>query len=512
MEITKEQLADPWWRLNNLYRIIDDDERVVPFRPYPEQRTLYEQMDAWNLILKARRLGFTTFIDLIFLDQCLFVPNTTAAIIAHTVPDAKKIFRRVVRGAYERLPQELQELIPLRKASESELVFANGSEISVSTSVRSSGVRLLHVSEVGKIARKMPGKMVEIVTGSFPAVTRNGICFVESTAEGHDGWFFVECEAARKRQEMGRRPADKEFLLHFFPWWKKAQYRADASAPFPAKMVQYFTELREKHGITLDERQKAWYCNTYNQLTLQGTQPENMWREHPSYPQEAFAATSEGIILYEQMRFLRANNRIGPVPLRPDLPVNTFWDLGVRDTNTIILHQRYGSQDRFVKAFGGTGQGMEHWWATLEGWREDNRVKWGAHYLPHDGEQRIQGRQVFTRSQILQGLGATNVKSVPRVATIQVGIDILRSKMLDYYIDEEGCETLLSALDAYQYVWDDVAQVFSREPLHNWASHWADALRQHAQGYKPGTDRPMTAGAPPRNRPVPGWSTARGGY
>ena len=36
-----------------------------------------------NIILKARQLGFTTLCCLIYLDACLFTPNTRAGVIAH---------------------------------------------------------------------------------------------------------------------------------------------------------------------------------------------------------------------------------------------------------------------------------------------------------------------------------------------------------------------------------------------------------------------------------------------
>ena len=45
-------------------------------------------------------------------DQCLFVKNFTAVLIAHTLPDAKKIFRNKVRRVYDALPDAIKGAVP----------------------------------------------------------------------------------------------------------------------------------------------------------------------------------------------------------------------------------------------------------------------------------------------------------------------------------------------------------------------------------------------------------------
>ena len=50
-----------------------------------------------SLILKARQLGFTTFIQLIMLDAYVFISNIRAGTIAHNLNDAETIFRDKVK-------------------------------------------------------------------------------------------------------------------------------------------------------------------------------------------------------------------------------------------------------------------------------------------------------------------------------------------------------------------------------------------------------------------------------
>lgn len=478
------QWADPHWRLNHLYHVIDDDGKDVAFRMRPEQEELYANLWHMNVVLKARQLGFTTFIDLLALDQCVWNQNFTAAIVCHTLDDAAKIFRNKVLYAYEHLPDEIRAACPVKKQTNSELVFDNGSSISVTTSARGGTLQFLHVSELGKIARKFPEKAREIVTGSFEAVSANGMIFVESTAEGNAGAFYDMTTKALKRQQAKSKETRQDFRLHFFPWWRKPlNVEHDVGAVIISDdCKRYFRELEQKHGIALTPQQKAWYAKKAETLD------KDMKREHPSYPEEAFQQAVDGAVFATQMGAMRRLGRIGTVPVRPMAVVNTFWDLGLRDTNVIWLHQRVGVADRFFKVIYGTGHGMGHYWTELEKVRLEHDFKWGTHHLPHDGKTRLQHIEVTTREQLLRELAGDKggtVVSVERTPELSIAIEETRRRMSDAYIDEAGCSEGIRGLDNYQYEWQEASGAWSTNPLHNWASNFADGFRTWAQGYRP---------------------------
>ena len=69
---TGQTLGNRRWRLNNLYTCQTKEGRIVPFRLNWAQEALLDGLHECNLILKARQLGFTTFIQLFMLDACLF--------------------------------------------------------------------------------------------------------------------------------------------------------------------------------------------------------------------------------------------------------------------------------------------------------------------------------------------------------------------------------------------------------------------------------------------------------
>ena len=75
-----DQWADRRWRLNNLYRSVNDDGIEVPFRLNWMQEKLLGDLHYLNVILKARQLGATTFLDLYMLDECVFNSNVRAGV------------------------------------------------------------------------------------------------------------------------------------------------------------------------------------------------------------------------------------------------------------------------------------------------------------------------------------------------------------------------------------------------------------------------------------------------
>src|SRR5262245_66516793 len=73
------------WRLGSLYRIVDEKGISVPFRPNVVKRALWEELWFWNLILKGRQHGISTFIGLLLFDGCLFTSKPHCVLLAATL-------------------------------------------------------------------------------------------------------------------------------------------------------------------------------------------------------------------------------------------------------------------------------------------------------------------------------------------------------------------------------------------------------------------------------------------
>lgn len=480
------RLSDPMWRLSNLYKIITKGDKegeglVVQFKPNAAQQKFIERLHHRNIILKARQLGFTTLIAIVWLDHALFNSNVRCGIIAHDRDSAKVIFRDKVKFAYDSLPIELKAAMPLAADNADELLFAhNNSSVRVATSMRSGTIHRLHISEFGKICARFPDKAAEVVTGSIPAVPLNGITIIESTAEGSEGEFHAMTQKAIALQEQGKTLTERDYRFHFFPWWHEAQYRMpDGSAVISDNDSEYFTRVESEMSTTLDIEQRNWYVATRD-TDFSGNN-ERMWQEYPSTPKEAFQVSSEGCYYANQMSVVRKQGRILRIPTLNE-PVNTFWDIGNSDGVAIWFHQKIGMEDRFIHYLEAHGEDLRYYIKELQ----DTGYIWNKHFLPHDAaHERLSERNKSTK-EMLEDLGLRNIEIVPRISDINTGIQITRNAFPSAYFDEVGCKLGLSHLENYKKKWNDRDGRWSNEPRKDQTSEGADAFRQWAQAKEGG--------------------------
>lgn len=490
-EELKRCLADPLWRISNLYKIIvkgDDDDTeglVVQFKPNRAQKRFIERLHHRNIILKARQLGFTTLIAIVWLDHALFNANSRCGIIAHDRDAAKVIFRDKVKFAYENLPAELRAAMPLKADNADELLFAhNNSSVRVATSMRSGTLHRLHISEFGKICAKYPDKAREVITGSIPAVPKNGITVIESTAEGADGEFHDMTQRAIALQEQGKTLTPKEWRFHFFPWWDEDQYRMpEGSATVTSKDNDYFAAIEAVMGCTLDAEQRAWYVATRD-TDFAGSE-ERMWQEYPSTPKEAFQVSTEGCYYAKQVTDVRKQGRLLRIPT-VNAPVNTFWDIGRSDGTAIWFHQQVGMEDRFIHYEEAHGEDLRYWVKLLQ----DTGYIFNKHFLPHDAAHKRLSVQNKSTKEMLEDLGLRNIEIVPVTPDINTGIQATRAEFSTAYFDETGCKLGFSHLENYKKKWNDRDVRWSDEPRKDHTSEGADAFRQWAQAKQGGMVTP----------------------
>ena len=480
-------MADPWWRISSgqLYKILikgdgDDEEEglVAPFIPNKPQLDLFGNLHTRNDILKARQLGFTTAIAILFLDCTMHRPNSRACMIAQSEGIAKKLFRDKVKFAYRNLPPSLRQAMPLERDSASELLFShNNSSLEVTVSARSGTIQYLHISEFGKICAKFPDKADEIITGSIPAVPTNGMVFIESTAEGQDGHFYKISKRAEAMKAAGKKLNPKDYKFHFYPWHGEEKYRTDPQDVLITKKDhEYFDKIEGEAGCKIDLQQRAWWVMTRDS-EFSGEE-EKMWQEYPSTPKEAFQKSKAGCYYTVQMNKTRKDRRITSVPYRPGYPVNTFWDIGNTDGTGIWLHQRIGQMDNFIGYIEGWGEPYKYYVGELN----DLGYVWGIHYLPHDGNHSRQGQESNLSPQtMLENLGLKNFEIVPCVSEISHGIQVTRDSFATCWFDEQACKEGLIHLDSYRKKWNSTTQRFMDQPVHDIHSESADAFRQFGQ-------------------------------
>lgn len=195
------------------------------------------------------------------------------------------------------------------------------------------------------------------------------------------------------------------------------------------------------------------------------------------YRQEYLCSFDAGVLgsyYGRAMEDAEKEKRIGRVPWEPLLPVHTAWDLGVGDATAIWCIQLQGREIRCIDYIENSGVGVDWYIREL-----DKRPwKWGTHIVPHDAEAREFGTGK-TRIEQMASLGFHKTLVVPR-QEVADGINAARILLPNVWFDQEKCAKGISCLQNYRRRWNEELRTYSDTPLHDWASHGADAFRYFA--------------------------------
>jgi hypothetical protein len=471
LELCADRWPDKLARLRDgFYTIQDEGGDAIPFRLRPLQEKFLAEQHGFDLLLKARQLGFTTVIQIDYLDDCLFSPNIAAGVIAHNREDAEAFFNNKIRFAYDNLPDEFKDAVPATQDSTRSMQFGNGSSIRVGTSLRSGTFQRLHVSEYGKLCAKFPDKAREVKSGALNTVHVGQKIRIESTAEGQSGHFYDLCKKAQDKMRAGAEMTALDFKFHFFGWYLDDKYQLPSEVYPSREQEEYFEKLAQQ-GIELTRQQRSWYIKKAEQ------QDDDMKREFPSTPEEAFAASVEGAYLSRQMAKARSEGRICRIPIL-DMPVDTSWDLGVNDSTAITFWQTVGLERRAIDYYENSGEGWGHYAKVLN----EKGYNYRRHYGPHDLAHRMMGIVAETRQEKAEQAGIKPWDVVKQIPDEMAGIDASRDFLAQVWFDETRCGRLIECMDNYRKEWDDVRGVWKDRARHDEFSHGYKSFETYAVG------------------------------
>lgn len=519
------RLNDPLWRLNHLYWIENKDGRMQRFSMNAAQMRLHQGLWYRNSVLKARQLGISTYVALLMLDSCLFTSNFHAGIIDKTLPDAEQKLEKV-RFAWDRLdylpprPEPSEQAlaylgglikretgIPKRNEwrpssdARTRLAFSNGSDIRLGTNLRGGTLQLLHVSELAHVSVHAPWRAREIRTGAVNTVPAGGRIIMESTHEG--GRYGVNYEMTVQAMENSARSelSPLDFKFFFFSWFDNPDYALSGSQAWGDAAAAYFEKLEREHGVRLSRGQKLWYAR------MERTMGAAMRQEYPSTPDEAFSTGNEGAIYGSQIALLREAGRIGAdFHYNVQEPLYTAWDLGLSDHTAIWLVQCWGGNVYWLNHYSANQLPLEHYAGKIHEW-EQAYGSIAAHFLPHDAAHRDPHGQSYVES--LARCGVEAVRVVPRTPDIWRGINALRGLLARSWFHRDTLRERtapsgereasgLACLEMYRTAPPGAGGVLRDMPLHDAASHSADAARMFAEAFSHGLVSPVSLRGPAR--------------
>lgn len=409
------------------------DVIVIPYKPRPQSIAYHNRTERWACTVAHRRWGKTVreINELIRSAATCDKPNARFAYLAPYYAQAKAI-------AWDYLKHFAKPLLAV-KPMESELSveLVNGARIRLFGADNPDALRGLYLDGVvlDEYGDMRPSVWGEIIR---PLLTdRQGWASFIGTPKGKN--HFHEMAAKAKASED----------------WFYQELKASETGVLPQAEL-----LDASRDMTPEQYAQEFEC--------------------------AFDVPALGAIYATELSAAKVQGRIGRVPYDAAVLVNTAWDLGVGDDTAIWFWQQVNREVHLIDYYSANGKPLTHYLSVVAG----KPYSYGKHYVPHDA----QGRELYTGKSIVDMAFAANFRMevLPRL-DVEQGINAARTLFARCWFDETACSDGLETLMNYRRDFNAKLGEFKATPVHDWASHGADAFRYMAVAHR---DENKSAAAP----------------
>jgi len=199
---------------------------------------------------------------------------------------------------------------------------------------------------------------------------------------------------------------------------------------------------------------------------------------------EGAYGSSQGAILAKWVNEAERDGRINDdVEFdRNGSPIIITCDLGFRDTASWWYWQPVPGGNHVLKYDSDHGMDADDWIPRVR----ENLMSLGASskdvkiWMPHDAKAKTFQSKHTSQEKFGKAFGVGNVMIVPQSRKSDQ-IEAARNVIKTCAFNRSMCDEGLDGLRAWEFLYNEDAGVFSREPNHNWASHPSDAFAYGAQ-------------------------------
>lgn len=274
-EIIARIVSDPrYWIERSLY-IVDQNLQRVPFVFNGPQNAYYDARSETDIILKARKMGFSSSILAVAAHQCAFKPHTRVAIVGHEEAATERMLKRV--GYYI----ENSDIKINARIKRNEIFFPDTKGYMIVGTAgatnfgRGDDFNIVHLTESAHYeSRDMIGGIQEAMVKGKDVLRW---IVQETTAKGAGNSFH--------RSWLKAIAGTSGWKPHFFPWFQERLNRIDGSQPFAPDAVE--ADLRDAFGLDWD--QLAWRRHKLETMA----DPDLFVQEHPATWEEAFLTSGK---------------------------------------------------------------------------------------------------------------------------------------------------------------------------------------------------------------------------
>ena len=390
----------------------------IDYAPRVWASSFHDTVKRWIVLVIHRRAGKTTAALNHLQRDALLHKNSRYAYIAPTYKMAKNVAWDIIK--------QYSKDVPNVEYNEAELTvkYPNGAKLTLYGSDNPDALRGMGLWGVvfDEYSQQPSNIFTEIIR---PALAdHSGYAVWIGTPKGKNEFYRL--------YEYGKGDED----------WLSVLLTADDT-----NVISQEELIDARKIMSLDEFNQEWHCS--------------------------FEAAIKGAYYAKELNDARNQGRICNVPHEVNLPVLTWWDLGIGDSTVIGFFQLVGKEWRMIDYYETSGEGLAHYAKVLQ----DKGYVYGEHFAPHD----IKVRELGSGKSRLEMAKTLGIKfSVVSNLSIDDGINAVRTRFNTLWIDEVKCAQFINAIALYRKEWDDKRGEFKNKPFHDWTSHAADMLRYWA--------------------------------
>lgn len=303
--LTTEQVlergrTDLRWLIETCFSLVSKDSQKVPFVFNKAQDHYWPRISARDIILKARKEGFSTIRLARMVAKCMTMRNRHCVVVSHEEKSTARLLERAVYLLDN-------SLIKVNyKVTGNSIVFPDTeSKIWIGTAGakafgRGDDITDYHLSEYAFWTN--PG----LIVGIEEACMNDAEGCIESTANGwgtpyHKLWLSAEKKEAHKHSEVA---GPKFYKPHFYGWFWDINYQVRPPRPLD-EINDYEKWLRNTYSLT--DAQLNW-----RRLKIEASSdPTKFEQEYPATPDEAFLVA--GMMVFSPQAIRQQESSARPI-------------------------------------------------------------------------------------------------------------------------------------------------------------------------------------------------------
>lgn len=188
----------------------------------------------------------------------------------------------------------------------------------------------------------------------------------------------------------------------------------------------------------------------------------------------------------DEMEQVQVQGRICPVNILPNVPVYTYWDLGINSKTgmqVVWFVQYNGDQIRVFWCHADSDKGYDWWIEYLRDMAKDHKIRYAKMVLPHDGTKRSPDSLKSWKDALedvaddeKETWADFEVEIVKRTNDKTRDIQKVREILPRCVFDSEHLEEGTNALMAYRREWVEDRGTFRETVYKDWTNHYADGF------------------------------------